>query len=188
MIGLSKDEKIYLVQRRHRIVLMKNLFPELLLFLALIVGTFITFFIPLPSWPPYLVEAVPALLRVNIRYLLLFIASILLLLLWTIIFLTIVNYYLDCWIVTNKRTIYTELQGLFDRFISSVPLDKIQDITIDIEGILPNLFNFGDIHVQTAGEFREFVFRQIPNPVKTKRIIFEARREYMQEIKKRKSL
>jgi len=184
MISLRPTEKIYLVQRRHRIVLMRNLFPELLIFLSLIVISFIFFFIPPPSWPKGVLNIIPSLSRVDIRYLLLFLASVLFLLFWTIIFLTITNYYLDCWIVTNERTIHTELKGLFNRVIAYVPHDKIQDITIDVRGIFPTLLNFGDLHIETAGGFREFVFYQIPNPDKTKRVIFEAQREYLQAMKK----
>jgi len=184
MITLRKNEKIYLIQRRHRIVLTRDLFPELLILAILIFGIFILSLTPPISWPKWLSGFIPTLLRINIRYLLAFITSILFLFFWTIIFLTITYYYLDSWIITNERTIHTELRGLFSRVISYVPHDKIQDITIDIHGFLPTFFNFGNLHIQTAGGFRKFVFRDVPNPDKTKRIIFEAQKEYYKKMKK----
>ena len=184
MIILEKDEKIYLIKRRHPIIVRMELLPEVLIFLAVIVVMIFLVFVPLPSWPDWLIKLAPSLLKIKIRYLLLFTLSFLLLIFWQVIWLVVTNYFLDCWFITNKRTIHTELKSLFNQFESSVSHDKIQDITIDVEGMLPTFFKFGDIHIQTAGEFREFVFRQIPDPEKTKEIIFEAQREYLRSLKK----
>lgn len=183
MISFRPNEKIYLVKRRHRIVLMKVLFPELLIFLATIVLMIFLFFIKLPPWPAWLIKFIPSLAEFNLSYLLLFFLSIFLMVFWTLIFITVVDYYFDCWIVTNERTIHTELRGIFNRVLASINHDKIQDITVDIRGILPTFFDFGDLHIQTAGEFREFIFREIPDPRKTKEVIFQAQREFLKQMK-----
>lgn len=184
MITLNPDEKIYLIKRRHRIVLMAELIPGILIFFFIILGMITLFFIPFPSLPEMLLNFFPEIANVNLRYILLFSLSLLLLIFWLIIFIIITNYYLDSWIVTNQRTIHTELRSLFSRILSSVPHNRIQDITIEVHGILPTIFRFGDLHIQTAGEFREFVFRQIPDPYKTKEIIFKAKREFLEQLKK----
>jgi uncharacterized membrane protein YdbT with pleckstrin-like domain len=184
MIILDENEKIYLVKRRHPIILKLELLPEVLIFLLTAILIISLFFIHFPSWPEWLIKIFPSLLKFEARYLLLFFLSLSLLIFWQIIFLVITNYYLDCWIVTNKRTIHIELKSLFNRTESSVPHDKIQDITIDTKGILPTFFNFGDLYIETAGEFRQFVFRQIPDPEKTKEAIFDAQREFLKTLKK----
>lgn len=163
---------------------MRNLFPELLIFSVVVILIISLFFIPLPSWPGWLINFIPFVLEFEIRYLLLFFLSLLLSVLWSIIFLVVANYYLDCWIVTNERTIHTELKGLFSRIFSSVNHDKIQDITIEMKGFFPTVLRFGNLYIETAGEFREFVFRQIPNPYKTKDVIFKAQREFIRKMKK----
>lgn len=183
MISLRPNEKIYLVKRRHKIVLMKTLFPEFLIFLAAVILTIFLFFIKLPPWPDWLIRFIPQLTEFNLRYLLLFFLSLFLPVFWTLIFVTVVDYYLDCWIVTNERTIHAELRGIFSRVLASINHDQIQDITVEIQGILPIIFNFGDLHIQTAGEFREFVFREIPDPRKTKEAIFQAQREFLKQMK-----
>lgn len=183
MIFFRPNEKIYLVKRRHRIVLMKVLFPELLIFLAAIIVIIFLFFIKLPPWPDWLINLVPSLAEFKLRYLLLFLSNVFLMIFWAVIFITLIDYYFDCWIVTNERTIHTELRGIFNRVLASINHDKIQDISVDIRGILPTFFNFGDLHIQTAGEFREFVFREIPDPRKTKEVIFQAQREFLQKMK-----
>lgn len=179
MITFNQDEKIYLIKRRHRIVLAMWIIPEILIFFLIILGMIALFFVSLPSWPEILVSIFPEIANYNIKDLLLFFLSLLLSIFWLIIFITFTNYYLDSWIITNERTIHTELRSLFSRFFSSVSHDRIQDITVDVHGFLASVFHFGDIHIQTAGEFREFIFRQISDPNKTKEIIFEAKREFL---------
>lgn len=184
MITLRADEKIYLIRRRHRVILMRSLFPELLIFLVIVILMIYLSSISLPPWPEWITKFIPSLLEFEIRYLLLFFLSLILLVLWTIIFLIITDYYLDCWVVTNERTIHTELRGPFSRVSSSVNHDRIQDITVDVHGFFPTLLGFGDLYLQTAGEFRQFVFSQIPEPYKTKEVIFKAQREFLKRMKK----
>ena len=83
------------------------------------------------------------------------------------------DYYLDMWVITNKRLIDIEQHGFFHREISTLRMEQIQDITIETRGILATLLNFGHIHVQSAAESREFTIRGIPNPQKIKELIFK---------------
>jgi len=184
MITLRPKEKILLVKHRHRMVLMKNLFPESIIFCVVLVATIILFFSPLPSWPETLLKFIPSLAKYEFRYLLLFFLTLLLLVLWAVMFLVVANYYLDYWIVTNERTIHAELKGLFSRVSSSVNHDKIQDITVEVKGFFPTLLNFGNLYIETAGEFQRFTFKQIPEPYKTKDVIFKAQKEYLKKMRK----
>lgn len=176
MITIDPDEKIHLTTRRHRYVLLRLLVPEALIFLALIILMILLFFIRLPAWPDWLIDFFPAIILVKLRYVLLFLVALFLQFFWLIIFLTITNYYFDCWIITDRRTIHTELRALFSRIFSSVSHDKIQDITVDIHGIFPTVLRFGNLKIQTAGGFREFIFQEIPEPYKAKDIILQAQR------------
>ncbi len=181
MITIDPDEKIHLTIRRHRYVLLRLLVPEALIFLVLIILMILLFFIRLPVWPDWLIDFFPAIALVKLRYVLLFLVALFLQFLWLIIFLAITNYYFDCWIITNKRTIHTELRALFSRIFSSVSHNKIQDITVDIHGIFPTILRFGNLKIQTAGGFREFIFQEIPEPYKAKDIILRAQRELSQK-------
>ena len=73
-----------------------------------------------------------------------------------------VDYFLDTWIVTNQRVINIEQKGLFARVIAEKDLARMQDITSEIEGFWPTLLQYGDVHIQTAGEKERFVFRNVP--------------------------
>lgn len=83
---------------------------------------------------------------------------------WLFFFTEFLDYFLDVWLVTNDRIVNIEQQGLFARTISELDLFQIQDVTSEVKGILPTMFNFGNVYIQTAGQKERFVFRQIPDP------------------------
>jgi len=70
------------------------------------------------------------------------------------------------------------LISLFNIQYSSVELDKIQDMTVKIKGILPSIYHYGDLRIQTAAEKGEFVLDQIGDPELAKQVIFEAKMDY----------
>ncbi len=178
MIQLRENEEIRKIKRRHPIALLMEIFFLALFFLAGIIAATFIFFTPF-SLPEILTEHFPILLSIQIRFLILYFISIALLILWQIGFLLFANYYLDCWIITNERTIHTELKSIFNRHLASVPHNTIQDITVNVVGFFPTFLKYGDLQIQTAGKFQEFIFKQIPEPYQTKEIIFKAQREYL---------
>jgi hypothetical protein len=96
-----------------------------------------------------------------------------LLILWMGFFVQWTNYYLDVWYVTQKRIIDVEQKSLFHREISSLRFDKIQDLTINVKGLLATFLNFGDVQVQTAAENSEdFHMTNAANPERVRQIIF----------------
>lgn len=101
---------------------------------------------------------------------------------WTMLFLAIVDFYLDAWVVTDERLIFVEVQGLFSRTVNSVDYRNIQDISISIHGIIPTFLNFGDITIQSAGTHGRFEFRQVPNPNAVKERILGVRNEFLKRV------
>jgi uncharacterized membrane protein YdbT with pleckstrin-like domain len=95
-----------------------------------------------------------------------FLYALLLLILWIFGFVFWTNYYLDVWIVTNQKILDIEQVGLFSREVSILHLERIQDITTEVKGLVNTLVKFGDLHVQTAGQQREFLINNVPNPDK----------------------
>ncbi len=184
MINLRKKEEIYLIKRRHHFVLIKSLLPVILIFLSVIILMFVSFFINI-NFPDFMAESFPFLLEYKTRVLIVYLSTLFLIVLWQTAFIILANYYLDCWVVTDERAIHTELRSLFSRFLSSVPLHRVQDITVDVRGILPTFLRYGDLQIQTAGKFQEFTFRQIPRPYDTKEVIFKAQAKYFRKIRRR---
>jgi hypothetical protein len=93
------------------------------------------------------------------------------------------DYALDFWVVTNKRILESELVKLFDRRLSTLELQDIEDITIQNKGLISNYFNYGNLEVQTAGTKREFYAERVANPEKIQKIIFDAKLKESKEAK-----
>lgn len=162
MPPLDHDEKIVQVVRRHWWVL----FSECV-FIPVLAA------VPIFSYEAVLIFLERWQIAVENHIALFFLFySLWLLLLWVSFFLIWTNYYLDTWIVTNKRMIDIEQKGLFHREVSTFRLDRIQDITIETKGILATFFKFGDVIVETAGEHTPFLIRDAAHPEKVKEIIF----------------
>ncbi|MCX7955990.1 MAG: PH domain-containing protein [Patescibacteria group bacterium] len=75
-----------------------------------------------------------------------------------------VNWYFNVGILTNRRLIDIDFNGVLYREITTARLDKIEDITIKGAGYFGSIFDFGSIYVQTAGMENYIEFHDIPHP------------------------
>ncbi len=105
--------------------------------------------------------------------LLILIAIIFYLFLWVFVYVAIIDYYFDTWIITNERILEVDQKRLFNRTVSELKLIKIQDITSEVPGIIATLVGYGNISLQSAGEMERFEFKQVPHPVETRKIIVD---------------
>ncbi len=78
-------------------------------------------------------------------------------------------YYLDMLIITNDRLVEVKQLNLFSRSVSELDLSKIEDATSDVHGVIPTIFNYGQLLVQTAGEKEQFTFNGLPAPHEVRR-------------------
>jgi len=161
MIDLDPNEEIFLKVRKHKLVFILE----------------VIFIVPAVLLPPVAYYFLKFLGKIEVSsdtfYLLLFAYSIFLLFLWIIFFKIWTDYYLDILIVTNKRVVDVEQKGFFHRDVSTLRLDRIQDLRVNLKGVLATFLDFGEIYIQTAGEAREFVMRYVPNPNHVKSVIYE---------------
>lgn len=91
--------------------------------------------------------------------------------LWLLFFLTVVDYYLDIWIITDRRILDIVQHSLFHREVSEFAIDKVQDVTVTVKGFLPTLMRFGDVDVKTASQTKTLVLHNIPEPYKIQDLI-----------------
>lgn len=164
LIKLEPNESILRVVRKHWFILFSQVFS------IGIAGVFPFALIFLGSLFPLLSDLI-AKLHVTATHISFFSGAWLLLVhialvgIWT-------DYYLDMWIITNKRIISIDQQGFFRRSVSSFRFERLQDITIDIRGIIETMLDFGRITADTAGH-DPFTIRGIPNPREVKSLILE---------------
>lgn len=84
-------------------------------------------------------------------------------------------------ILTDERVVDIDFPSLLYRDISSTKIDQVQDVSAKTGGFIRSLFNYGDVHIQTAGEAREFIFEAIPRPEEVIRILNQLILEEEQE-------
>lgn len=60
------------------------------------------------------------------------------------------HYFLDLWVITDRRIIVIEQVHFFNRKVSNFRLERLQDIKVTIKGIIPTLLNYGTVRAQTA--------------------------------------
>ena len=89
---------------------------------------------------------------------------------WTVLtlmigFSTWTHYYLDLWIITDRRIILVDQINFFNRNVSIFRLERLQDIEFFVKGIIPTLLNFGTLRAQTASAFESnFKTNGLPDP------------------------
>jgi len=89
------------------------------------------------------------------------------------VFLIYTDYQLDRWFVTDHRLIDVDQKSLFDRRVSSLHFDDIQDVTVSVSGVVASLVGFGLVRVQTAGTDHEFELKMAANPERARDILLE---------------
>lgn len=80
-------------------------------------------------------------------------------------------WYFTIGIVTNKRIIDMDLTGILSKHISETRLNLVEDVSYEQTGSIRTIFNYGDVHIQTAGTFKNFEFDRVPEPALIVRII-----------------
>ena len=93
---------------------------------------------------------------------------------WITGFMIWTEYYLDIWLITDQKLVSVDQAGIFSRRISTVQLNKVQDVTVEVHGIVATFLRYGDVKIQTAGEEREFVIHKVADPSHVETVINRA--------------
>ncbi len=163
---LEENETILRSVRKHWFFLFSNafglLFAYIVPFVALIAAEKISLF------QKFSIATSPSLVPIVV-----FFSGLWTLCMWVSFFGSWTMYFLDTWTITNMRVIMVNQRGLFRRSVASFRLDKLQEITIDTDGVLATMFGFGTIHAVTAGADDEFIMRGAPDPEGLKALILK---------------
>lgn len=167
--GQKDNEEIILIVRRHWFDIFAQLFLVFFMVLLLIAGhTYI------PSLFPFFQSS-------PMDDLFLFLESLFAMMIWIVFFIIWIDYYFDVWFITDRRVIDIAQKGLFNRHVSELEHENIQDVTTEVVGVIPTFLNYGDVFVQTAAEKERFVFRKVPNPYEIKDIIIHLHNKQEQQ-------
>lgn len=91
------------------------------------------------------------------------------------------NWYFNVYIVTTERVIDIDFINLIYKEVSDAEINKIQDVTYKMGGVIRTMFNYGTVLIQTAGEVENFEFEDVPNPAKITSILQDLRLEEERE-------
>lgn len=92
------------------------------------------------------------------------------------------QWYFSVNIVTDERIVDFDFHHITFKQVTDANIDKIQDVTYRVSGVLGTFFNYGDILVQTASEIPNLEFRSVANPEIVAEILQDLRIE--EEIEK----
>lgn len=166
MIQFETGEQIIKIVRRHYLVMIPMVLVITLgaLFPVFVIALLSASFLPLD-------ESVKTAIELFVSKWKVFGYTLWLLLLWVIFFIEWTDYYLDLWVVTDRRIVDVEQKGFFHREVTSFKFEQIQDITVETRGLIETFFKFGTLHIQTAGHNREIVIRDAHYPEDARTLI-----------------
>ncbi len=174
-IELEADEQVLKTVRKHWFIITVE-----------IVGTFFISLLPLVVGVIFLLLPMlhPAEFSIHeILPLLLFGAAFWLLFTLLTIFMIWTHYFLDLWIITDRRIIVIDQIKFFNRKVSSFRLERLQDIKAQVDGIVPTLLGYGSLHVHTAGNGEDnFISSHLPEPRDLQALIQRAVDERLQSL------
>ncbi|HYD93668.1 MAG TPA: PH domain-containing protein [Candidatus Paceibacterota bacterium] len=168
-LQLHAGEQIILRLRKHPLILVGKLIPLAILdyipYLLPELGKFIT-----ATGPGGAIDYAATLSFDNpwVR----FVVGVYWLFLWMAAFGIFTNHYLDEWIVTNERIIDIDQQAFWRRQVSSLFLDRIQNVETQVDGFFNTLFHFGTVSVESAGaEVNRIRMAGLANPEHVRDVI-----------------
>ena len=83
------------------------------------------------------------------------------------------SYYFNVGVISSRRILDIDFSSVLFKQVSETRLERIEDITATSGGYAASLFNFGNVHIQTAGEMLNFEFINSPRPGDIVRVINE---------------
>lgn len=152
LIELDPNERILMVVKRHWSGLIPTIFSATVIFIAGLAGVF-----ALSRFRDSVEQIVS--LPIAILGLLVLVAFLLF-----VMGISVWVYTHNMMVVTNEKVVQLLYFSLFNRQISRLILQDIQDVTYRQTGILSRFFKYGTLHMETAGEAANFDFPYAVNP------------------------
>ncbi len=163
--SLREWEKVKMVIRRHWLVFV-------ILWVHALAGLVINFVLHIIFWFDLWVN-VFSLIYLN----------------WFIVFMYIkwINHELDMYVVTNARIIWIEQVWFLNREVSQCALNDVQEANTKTKWFFSNMFDYGDLTIQTAWNASNFRMEFVPDPLWTSRKLLNTVEDYKWDLDKTKS-
>ncbi|MDD5043102.1 MAG: PH domain-containing protein [Patescibacteria group bacterium] len=157
ILNLREGEEIIRVIRRYPL----TLFFKILLALILILAPFFFMFL-LFSWGFWGVLLFLLVLGCGIVYAL----------------KIFVVWHYNASIVTNYRVIDFDQRGFFDKTVSGITYDKIQEVSYHQRGLWQSMFKYGSVQLQIANTSTKIKLRYVHHPAEVQELILGLQHAY----------
>lgn len=87
------------------------------------------------------------------------------------IFVNYMTWFYNISLVTNVRIVDIDFSDIVFEDVAATKFSQVEDVQYSQIGIFRSVFDFGDVHTQTAGTKRNFEFLAVPHPENVIRII-----------------
>lgn len=166
--AIGANEKVLLIFRKHKLYLWVGQMLGWLLILGLM---FTALLIPGTLFGITGVRSVAALI-IGAMVMLVFLVMLVHWLTWN----------LTMGVITNEHVIDVDQRGIFGHDSASIPLDKIQDVQVKVEGPLDHFLKIGTVIVQSAGELPNFEFPAVDQPQEKASRILELQEQFLRVV------
>ena len=167
-ITLENNEELYMVVRKHWIILVQTFLYAMMLMIMCIGIYLIGSFARIPV--VFILTTLIGVIMVGMQY----------------IFVQWVNNELDLLVITNRRIISYDQIKFLDRKMSQTTIDLVQEVNASTSGLLWNLLHYGNLIMKTAsdstGDVSDFNMSLISEPIQTSRIIHSFIDEYRHSV------
>ena len=159
----ESKEKVVLLLRQHPITNVKWILIAILMILApVVLGAF-----PILSFLPSNFQFIAVLIWYLVTT--------------AFVIQSFLTWFFNVYIITDERIVDIDFYSLIYKEVSDANIDKIQDVTYKMGGVVRTLFNYGDVLIQTASEVPNFEFLAVPKPDQVAKILQDLRIEEEQE-------
>ncbi len=156
----NPEEKVYLLLRRHWI---KNLG-------WIISNTFYAFV-------PIIILVISDALRISLDFISFKVYFIIILAYYSVILTNVLrnfyDWYFDIYIVTNERVLEYSFSPFVSYSILEAELESIQDVKESANGVVADIFSYGDLRITTASRLGELFFDSIPSSTEVRNILMD---------------
>lgn len=88
----------------------------------------------------------------------------------------IVIWHFNAFLITDRRVILFKQRGLFDRQVSEIEYEKIQDISYRLKGASQTLFRYGSIRIQITNSETAIIVSKIPRPREIQQLLLKIKK------------
>ncbi|MFH1253554.1 MAG: PH domain-containing protein [Candidatus Uhrbacteria bacterium] len=80
-------------------------------------------------------------------------------------------------VITDQRIIDIDQHGFFNRSVTEIEHQDIEEVAFKIKGFWSTVFRFGTVLVRTAGERADVAIRRVHQPIKLQHLLNDLREE-----------